>query len=144
MTFIVVAATLFVSFPRFWASLYTNDSAAVTAAVPIFLLCGLLQISDAAGVILSGALVGLGDTRPPLWIDAGSSWLLGMPLAYWLTFQGHLGLRGLWLGRMAAAVTAAVLLAIFWRFRIAKLQSAPIPKAATDNVFPLRANLTHG
>jgi MATE family multidrug resistance protein len=124
--FIVVAAILFVSFPRFWASLYTNDVAAVSAAAPIFILCGLLQVGDAAGIVLTGALVGLGDTRTPFWIDVASSWLLGMPLAYWLAFHANLGLSGLWIGRLVAAMSGGLLLAIFWGFRVRNLRSHPV------------------
>ena len=53
MGFITVAALLFTGFARTWAGLYTNDPKVVTAAVPIFLICGVLQLGDARFVIFA-------------------------------------------------------------------------------------------
>jgi len=115
--FISIAAALFAGFPHLWAGLYTNDAAAVSAAAPIFILCGILQFGDAAGIILAAGLVGVGDTRTPLFVNVFWYWVLGMPLSYWLTFHEGLGLRGLWIGRVIAAIGSAVTLAILWRYR---------------------------
>jgi MATE family multidrug resistance protein len=115
---IAIAAPLFAGLPRFWAGLYTNDAAVVTAAAPIFLLCGILQFGDAAGAILAAALVGVGDTRTPLIVNTIWSWVLGMPLSYWLTFDNGLGLKGLWIGRVLASIGASITLALIWQQRI--------------------------
>ena len=118
MGFILIAASVFAGFPRLWAGLYSNDSAVVAAAAPIFLLCGFLQVGDAADVIFSSALTGVGDTRTPLIVNTAWYWLLGMPLSYWLTFDHGLALRGLWMGRMVAAIGSALTLAVVWQWRV--------------------------
>lgn len=118
--YIAVTGAIFILFRQTWASLYTNDPAVVKAAVPIFLLCGVLQMGDAAGIILAGALVGVGDTRTPLIVNVIWSWAIGMPLAYFLAFHHHLGLRGLWLGRVLAALGSSLILAIAWRRRLCR------------------------
>ena len=120
--FITVAASLFTGFPHVWASLYTNDAAVVVAAGPIFLLCGILQFGDAAGIILEAALVGVGDTRTPLIVNMIWSWALGMPLAYWLAFHHGLALEGLWMGRVLAAVGSSLTLALAWQKRLGSVQ----------------------
>lgn len=139
--FISLAALLFASFPRFWASLYTNDPKAVAAAAPIFLLCGILQIGDAAGVILESCLVGLGDTRTPLFANALWSWAIGMPLSYWLTFSLGMGLQGLWMGRVVAGIGAAATLALLWHFRLRSGTSASIALPPIAGGFPLQHEL---
>ncbi len=118
MGFIAIASLLFAGFPHLWASFYTTDPAVIAAAVPIFLICGFLQLGDAANVIISNALVGLGDTRTPFFANTAFYWLLGMPLSYVLAFYTPLSLAGLWIGRGVAAVATATALAIAWRVRI--------------------------
>ena len=104
LSFIGVASLLFAGVPHIWASVYTDDPAVITAAAPIFLLCGFFQLGDAANVILGSALTGLGDTRTPFILNTVIYWLLGAPLGWYLAFHSSLSLRGLWLGRAAAAV----------------------------------------
>ncbi|GAC1429410.1 MAG: MATE family efflux transporter [Acidobacteriaceae bacterium] len=127
LSYIAIAGTIFVSFPQTWASFYTNDPSVVAAAVPIFLLCGVLQMGDAAGILLAGALVGVGDTRTPLIINAVWSWAIGMPLAYFLVFHSGFALKGLWLGRVLAAVGSSLTLATIWRLRLRRRNLSVFP-----------------
>jgi MATE family multidrug resistance protein len=41
-------------------------------------------------------------------------WGVGMPVGYWLTFHGGVGVRGMWMGLIAGLTVAAVML--FARF----------------------------
>ena len=116
--YISIASCMFAGFPHTWASLYTNDPAVVAAAAPIFLICGILQIGDAAGVIYASALTGLGDTRSPLVINTLWYWALGMPLSYWLTFHNGMAVEGLWIGRAVAAIGSGINLGLLWRARM--------------------------
>lgn len=125
MSFIAVAACLFAGLPHLWAGLYTNDPAVVIAAAPIFLICGVLQFGDAAGVIFRSALSGIGDTRTPMIINAGWYWVLGMPFAYWLTFSDGLGVRGLWIGRAVAALGSGIHIGYVWFARMRQASQAP-------------------
>ena len=129
---ISAAAILFAGLPRLWAGLYSNDAAVVRAAVPIFLLCGFLQCGDAASVILGSALTGIGDTRTPFLVNTVWYWVLGMPLSYWLTFHAGLALRGLWMGRMIAAIGTASTLIVLWRLRVRDAdKDLPTPKRSS-------------
>ncbi len=130
--FLAVASSLFTGFPHLWASFYTNDPAVVNAAVPIFALCGILQIGDAMGVILAAALVGVGDTRTPLIVNTICSWVIGMPLAYWLGFHQGMAVKGLWLGRVLAAVLSSTTLAFMWQLRLRRADLvAPVSRPRT-------------
>ncbi len=125
MSYIAVAASLFAGLPGLWAGLYTNDPSVVAAAAPIFLICGLLQFGDAAGVIFRSALTGIGDTRTPMIINAVWYWVLGMPFAYWLTFSDGMGVRGLWIGRAVAALGSGIHIGYVWYARIRQATEAP-------------------
>ena len=118
MGYISIASLLFAGFPHLWASLYTTDPNVIAAAAPIFLLCGFLQIGDAANVLFSAALTGVGDTRTPFLANTALYWLIGMPLSYYLAFYTPLSLVGLWMGRGVAAVATGVVMAVAWRVRI--------------------------
>ena len=118
MGYISIASLLFAGFPRLWASLYTTDPAVMAAAAPIFLICGFLQLGDAANVLFSAALTGVGDTRTPFLANTAIYWLLGMPLSYILAFYTPLSLAGLWIGRGLAAILTGLAMAIAWRVRI--------------------------
>ena len=97
----------------------------VAAAAPIFLICGILQIGDAAGVIYSSALTGLGDTRTPMIVNALWYWALGMPLSYWLTFHAGMAVEGLWIGRAVAAIGSGANVAFVWYTRMQNSSSSP-------------------
>lgn len=116
--FTSVAALLFAGFPRTWAGIYTNDPAVIAAAAPIFLICGFAQFGDAVNVILSYALIGLGDTRTPLLANTAVYWTIGVPLSYGLAFHGGMALTGLWLGRTIAAVMTGLTMLLVWRSRL--------------------------
>jgi MATE family multidrug resistance protein len=127
--YISIAASLFAGFPRFWGNLYTNDSTVVTAAVPIFLICGFLQLADAIGIIFLAAFTGIGDTRTPFFVNLFWYWAVGMPAGYWLTFGQGLSLRGLWAGRAIASFGSTITIALLWRSRLRRLEQPTLRHA---------------
>ena len=118
--FMLIASTVFAAFAKFWAGLYTNSSAVVTAAIPIFLICAFALMGDTLFVLLSGALTGVGDTRSPMIVSLIWNWGIGAPLSYLLAFKFGYGLRGLWLGRCMASVGTGLTLLVLWRLRITR------------------------
>ncbi len=140
--YIAVAGSIFVGFWHTWASFYTTDNAVMKAAGPIFLLCGVLQLGDAAGIILAAALIGVGDTRSPLIVNAIWSWMLGMPLAYLLTFREGFSLEGLWLGRLLAAIGSSITLALVWQFRLRKRSHSAEPALRHPGLSALSSQVT--
>ena len=133
--FTVIAAILFAGFAHTWAGLYTNDAAVVSAAVPLFLVCGIILIGDAGFVLFASALTGLGDTRSPMVVSIAANWAVGMPLAYLLAFPlGH-GLYGLWIGRAIGSVFGGALLTVLWHSKLRRQQSGA--RASSLSLFPV-------
>ena len=122
MSYICIASMLFAGLPRIWAAVYTTDPAVITAAVPIFLLCGILQLGDAANVMFCSALIGLGDTRTPFFVNTIIFWMMGAPLGWYLAFHTSLSLSGLWIGRAVAAIVAGALMGLAWRNRVQRMR----------------------
>ncbi len=139
MTFITLAAMAFAGLPHLWASIYTNDPAVIAVAAPIFLICGFLQLGDAANVIFCYALIGLGDTRTPMVVNIVWYWALGMPLSYWLAFGDGLTLKGLWYGHAFAAIGSAITLAVLWQLRLRRAETSGSRADARTLMFPIHA-----
>ena len=130
MGYIAIASLLFAGFPRLWAGLYTTDPAVIAAAAPVFLICGILQFGDAANVLFSAALTGLGDTRTPFLANTALYWILGMPLSYYLAFYTPMSLNGLWVGRGVAAILTGTAMAFAWRVRLRQVSGLSAKRLA--------------
>ncbi len=117
VVFAGTAAVLFLAIPRQLASIYTVDPSVIGASVSIFAIAALYQPFDAWEACLSGSLRGLGDTRTPMIAGVLWSWVIGLPLTWWLTLHTPLGIYGLWFGRAIPAICTAINVALIWRSR---------------------------
>src|SRR5258706_10877435 len=117
--FMLARATIVALFPRAVARLLTNQEAVIAAAVPIFLVAAVFQLSDGLQAIGAGVLRGAGDTLFPLVSNLVGHWLVGLPLALYLRFHRHMGVVGLWWG-LCAGLTAVAILLLFRFDRLSK------------------------
>ena len=130
------AAILFLAMPRRLASIYTIDPAVIAASVGVFAIAASYQIFDAWEACLSGSLRGLGDTRTPMFAGVFWSWIVGLPLTWFLATHTPLGLRGLWIGRAIPAIFTAINVAILWRSRLDRLYPPPPRVKAIATALP--------
>jgi len=127
--FMLAGATIFALFPRAVARLLTNQEAVIAAAVPIFLVAAVFQLSDGLQAIGAGVLRGAGDTIFPLVSNLVGHWLVGLPIALYLGFHRHMGIVGLWWGLCAGLTAVAILLLLRFN-RLSKTAIAPITRRA--------------
>ncbi len=107
-------AAAFVAAPAAIASGLTDDGAVIAAAVPLFQIAALFQLSDGVQAIAAGALRGLGRTRATLVGNLLGHYAIGLPISLGLAFGAGYGAPGLWWGLSAGlTVTAAFLWARF-------------------------------
>lgn len=121
----VLSAALFVAIPHWLARVFTDESAVIEAAVPLFYIAAAFQISDGVQAIAAGALRGAGDTRWPLISNLVGHYAIGVPLGAGLAFGLGWGPEGLWWGLSAGLTAVAVALPL--RFR--RLARRPIARA---------------
>jgi len=114
----------FLLFPTTLASLLTNDAETIERAVPLLGVAALFSISDGVQAVGAGILRGAGDTRFTFAVNLVGHWLVGLPLALWLS--PRLGVSGLWLGLSAGLTVVACALAL--RFR--RIAARPIRRIA--------------
>jgi multidrug resistance protein, MATE family len=126
-----VGALLFISIPSLLARMLTNQQNVIAAAIPLFFVAGLFQLSDGLQAAGIGALRGAADTRFAFFSNLVGYWIVGLPLSLLLGFRLKMGVVGLWWGFVAGLTTVAVL--VFLRFR--KLSSTEIVPVAERDKF---------
>lgn len=111
------SAICFLAFPEFLMRLYLGapgpELAPIIAyGVRFLAVAALFQVFDGAQVVMAFVLRGLSDTRVPMVIAMVGYWLVGLPVAWALTFPVHMGGVGIWLGLAASLAFVAVLLIV--------------------------------
>src|SRR5438132_6587490 len=109
-----IGALLFMSIPSLLARMVTNQANVVAAAIPLFFVAGLFQLSDGLQAAGIGALRGAADTRFAFFSNIVGYWIVGLPMSLFLGFHLKMGVVGLWWGFVAGLTTVAVL--VFLRF----------------------------
>jgi multidrug resistance protein, MATE family len=125
----IIGAAIFAIFPRPIARLLTDQEVVIAAAVPIFLVAAVFQLSDGLQAIGAGILRGAGDTTFPLAANLVGHWLIGLPIALYLGFHRNMGIVGLWWG-LCAGLTAVAILLLFRFNRLSKKAITPILRTA--------------
>ena len=118
VSFMMITAVLFLTFPEFFALIYSDEAEVVALATVLIPLAGVFQIFDGLQVVSSGVLRGVGDTRSPMVINLLGFWCLGMPLSVWLGFRTEAGPAGLWWGLVLGLAAVAVILLFRIRARM--------------------------
>lgn len=89
---------LFLAIPGRLMGLFAEDAALIAAGTPILRMMGLVQIFDAVGLTLAGAVRGVGATRVVMIIDVVAAWGLFLPSAWYFGVVRDGGLTGAWIG----------------------------------------------
>ena len=111
-----VMGTLYLTMPERLMALFVNSGELerlLPFARPLFIVVVVCMVLDVVFHILTGALRGAGDTKYPMWVVIGSTWLLWVPLVFFVT--PHFGLVGAWSCVIVHATVVPLLL--LWRFR---------------------------
>jgi len=106
---------VFLAAPRGLMGLFATDPRVVAAGVPILRLMGLVQILDAVGLTLAGALRGAGATRAVMLVDVITAWGVFLPAAWFFGVHRDGGLVGAWIGVLLWFSLYAV--GMVWWFR---------------------------
>lgn len=114
---------LFLVIPVQIMGLFSQQPDLIAAGVPILRLMGLVQIIDAVGLTLSGALRGAGATKAVMLVDVFSGFLLMPPLAWLFGIYFGWGLLGAWIGLLVwFTIYAVALTVLFTRTRWQELK----------------------
>jgi putative MATE family efflux protein len=96
IVFMGLFGIFFLLTPAFFLRLFSSSGDLISAGMPILRLMGLVQIIDAVGLTLSGALRGAGMTRAVMLVDIITGFVLLPPLTYLFGIALGGGLLGAW------------------------------------------------
>ncbi|KAL5552146.1 hypothetical protein UlMin_002322 [Ulmus minor] len=91
-----------------WASMFTHDAEIIALTSMVLPIIGLCELGNCPQTTGCGVL--RGTARPSLGanINLGCFYLVGMPVAVWLSFYAGFDFSGLWLGLLAAQASCVV------------------------------------
>jgi putative MATE family efflux protein len=115
MVLLGLVGLVFLTAAPFIAGLFTNDPDVQPYAVGCLRTVSLGFVFYAAGMVLTQAFNGAGDTWTPTVINLFVFWLWEIPLAWWLSTAAGLGPSGVFIALTVAYSTLAVVSAILFR-----------------------------
>lgn len=123
--FALFSASVMATMPATIVGLYTDAAAVTPLAVQFLYFAAVFQIFDCIQATANGALRGVKDTRVPMLITVSAYWIVGLPLAWWLSFRTSTGPFGVWWGFIVSLAIAAAGLSA----RVAR-RTRPRPQAS--------------
>lgn len=110
---LVLLGGLFLAVPEQLLHVFTDDASLAPYARPLLVVATLYLVFDLPFNALSGALRGAGDTRYPMYVSIGVSWLVFVPAVWWAT--GRFGVVGAWSCFLVLIVLQVLLVARRYR-----------------------------
>ena len=106
---------LFMSQGEFLTSIISTEPVHMKHVPNLLYICGIIQVFFAVAMVTRQGLRGAGDSMWPFMITSVSSYLVRLPLAWFLGVHLKLGIEGIWLGLCGELVVRAGLFAArFW------------------------------
>jgi Na+-driven multidrug efflux pump len=115
MLFLGSVGVIFLAAARLIAVLFTRDPVVLSFAVSCLRTVSLGFIFYAAGMVLTQAFNGAGDTWTPTVINLFVFWVWEIPLAWWLSHSAGLGPRGVFIALTVAYSSLAVISAVLFK-----------------------------
>ncbi|XP_065851378.1 protein DETOXIFICATION 17-like [Euphorbia lathyris] len=103
-------ATIIVSGRRYWGHLFSHDKELVKYVAHMMPILATSHFINAIQTVLSGTCRGCGWQKIGAFVNMGSYYIVGIPLAAVLAFVFHVGGKGLWIGITVAMFVQAICL----------------------------------
>nr|GME03483.1 protein DETOXIFICATION 14-like isoform X2 [Ipomoea batatas] len=112
----VIASTALLCSSRVLGYVFSNEKEVVDYIREMVPFVCLLVLTDCIQSVLSGVVRGNGKQHSGAYINLGSFYLVGLPVAAILGFVAHLNGKGLWIGLNIGATVQSILLAVITWF----------------------------
>ncbi len=112
----VTLSALVVLFGGFLMQLFTNDPRVIEIGHDYLKIVGSFYIFFSMMFVTGSVMRGAGDTLIPMFITLFSLWLIRIPLAYYLSKTGMMGVNGIWWAIPTGWMMGLLLSYIYYRF----------------------------
>jgi MATE family multidrug resistance protein len=107
--------------------LFSSDPKVIDLVSQVLPLCAIFQVADGVASVGGGVIRGLGRQSVAAWINLIAYYCIALPFGFYLTFNSHWALSGLWSGLTIALFLVAIGEAIFlnsvdWHAEVRKAQ----------------------
>ncbi|HOM73282.1 MAG TPA: MATE family efflux transporter, partial [Armatimonadota bacterium] len=109
-----VVAIVFLAIPEYLARIFTQDESVVRLIVSYLRINAVCQPFLAIGMVMSGALLGAGDTRMPTWIEFATFYIIRLPLTWLLAIVFGWHASGAWSAMCISNVLYGILLTLWF------------------------------
>ncbi|XP_044487396.1 protein DETOXIFICATION 49 [Mangifera indica] len=121
-----------------WASMFTQDSEIIALTSMVLPIIGLCELGNCPQTTGCGVLRGTARPKMGANINLGCFYLVGMPVAVWLSFYGGFDFKGLWLGLLAAQGSCVVTMLFIvartdWEYQAQRAKELTRSNAAIDD-----------
>ncbi len=123
ISFMAVAAVIFVVGGKMIAGWFTPDPLVVEYAGMMFSIAALFEICDGIQVTVLGGLRGMTDVKRPMYYALFSYLLINVSAAYFFGFILDWGGQGVWIGFLCGLSTAAVLYFRRFFYKVRRLRA---------------------
>ena len=104
-----------VLFGRILMRMFTNDPVVIAIGGDYLRIIGSFYVLFSIMFTINGVLRGAGDTLVPMFISLFSLWIIRIPVAYFLSQKGALGVNGIWWSIPVGWFTGMILYYFYYR-----------------------------
>jgi putative MATE family efflux protein len=115
IVFMGIVSLIFLVFPRFIISFFTEDPAVTEYAVQAMRIVSAGYIFYGIGMVMANAFNGAGDTWTPTWVNLFGFWAFQIPLAYVLAVVLKLGPTGVFIAIPVAETAISIAAYVLFR-----------------------------
>jgi MATE family multidrug resistance protein len=106
----LIGVGIFLFFGKWLASLYIDEAPVIELAAGIMIVAGVFQLFDSLQIGSVAMLRGLHDARMPAFMGFLAYWVIGIPIAVFLSIHLGYGAVGVWWGLASGLFVACCLL----------------------------------
>ena len=109
-------------YPNQIISIFTNEQTVLDTALPLVSIVAAYQIFDGIQSVTGGILKGFKKTKIVSITVLTGYWLIGMPIAYYLTVKHNMSLKGYWLALAVSLSSMGLMQALYAKTYYKKFQ----------------------
>ena len=95
---------------------FADNHEVVMLAAQLLVIAAIFQFTDGLQVVALGALRGMQDVKLPTLFTFIAYWIIGFPIAYYLSMHTSLESMGIWIGLLAGLTASAIMLFIRFNY----------------------------